>query len=323
LVGRAITRDMVVVDVSLVHRLREPKACMEDYYHTLSSIYQQFIIYDKAFVPRANAYVEAGLISQVYKIAVLSEKSADEERMLVKVLYILGMLCFNNLAVTAKVQMKELMPLLQRATCTSSSTALLQSALYLMCNLTATSFDSHPNMVSLLPRVRAVLEAHRLGEGIRSEAVRVCFYLSANDKNKSALSESGVLLPLTHIMSQRSMELDCTSAGITVANLIENTDKCGPADWEAVSEMAQDLVDCFAACLNGTDFPLGSNLFYRNWKVAKGMSKLAACPAVRKRLREHGLMELLGYALAGDDTDNQMHKHSMDLLWMLSADEAP
>lgn len=312
----------MVVDVSLVHHLRDPKASMDDYYHTLSSIYQQFIIYDKSFVPRANAYVEAGLISQVYRIAGLSEKNAmDEERMLVKVLYILGMLCFNNLAVTAKVQMKELMPLLQRATRTTSSTALLQSALYLMCNLTATSFDSHPKMVSLLPRVRAVLEAHRLGEGIRSEAVRVCFYLSANDKNKVALSESGVLSPLTHIMTQRSMELDCTSAGITVANLIESTDRCGRPDWAAVSDMSRDLVDCFAACLNGTDFPLGSNLFYRNWKVAKGMSKLAACPAVRKKLREHGLMELLGYALAGDDTDNQMHKHSIQLLWMLSADD--
>ena len=72
------------------------------------------------------------------------------------------------------------------------------------------------------------------------------------------------------------------------------------------------------ACLEGSDFPQRSNLFYRNWKVAKGLCKLATSPKMRQRLREHGLVELLERALDGDNTDGEMHRYSLILLWQLS-----
>ena len=51
------------------------------------------------------------------------------------------------------------------------------------------------------------------------------------------------------------------------------------------------------------------------------MNKLAVSEAMRNRLREQGVADLLNVALQGDDTDNEMHHYSINLLWQLGADD--
>jgi len=267
-----------------------------------------------------------------------------ESEVLVKSLYIIGMLCFNNTEVTSVIceliddqdHVGGLLPLLDQCLrmCVDTSTTtavahrsvdrqnILKAALYFMCNLTANSFVSHAKVRHLLPHVTSVLANNSLSPCIRSEAVRVCFYLSANDECAADLISSGVVDPLAKIMCAPDSNLDCTSAVIAVANVIGGR-KGHPAYGPVLAAIdAGALVECFAACLNGHDYPRDSNLFYRNWKVAKGLSKLAGSDAaIAHQLRSQGLVRLLQRALDGDNTDEEMHRFSLQLLWQLSRKE--
>eukprot|EP00301_Raphidiophrys_heterophryoidea_P005359 c12257_g1_i7.p1 GENE.c12257_g1_i7~~c12257_g1_i7.p1 ORF type:complete len:662 (+),score=203.09 c12257_g1_i7:726-2711(+) len=276
--------------------------------------------YDSNFVSRADAYVDAGMIPLCYE---MEKKYGEEEK--IKSIYILGMFCFNNeRAATIVGDHSGFLDLLQRSLDPSKSEALMRAGLYLMTNTSSNSYSTHIHLVHMLPRLRDILdESSGFDQGPRSEAVRVCFYLSSNEETKSRMLDAAVIDPLVAIMASGVLALDCVSAAIAVANLVgDEEDSPALAAGAGAHGFYQLLIDALEAALNGTDYPVQSNLWYRNWKIVQGLANLSKADINKEKLGASGLIPLLKRALDMDDTDSLLHKYSVLTLWNLSFDEA-
>lgn len=296
-------------------RMQVPGIRREERFQILQTIYDSFMRFDPDFVRRANAYVDAGIIDLCYTI-----EREDNESDKVKVVYILGMVCFNNESATDQVGRHDnFYSLLVRTLDHRNSNALLRAGLYLMTNASSNSFSTHPTLVRLLPRIRQIIDRNTgYNQGTRSEGVRVCFYLASNEDTKNDMISAGVIEPLVEIMSSGVLELDCVSAAIAVANLVGDEED-SPALSAAAGAQGfyKLLVDALEASLNGTDYPVGSNLFYRNWKVVQGLANLAKADINKERLGVSGLIPQLKRCLDQDDTDGRLHEFTMSTLWQL------
>eukprot|EP00301_Raphidiophrys_heterophryoidea_P020935 c5500_g1_i1.p1 GENE.c5500_g1_i1~~c5500_g1_i1.p1 ORF type:complete len:658 (+),score=151.86 c5500_g1_i1:37-2010(+) len=297
-------------------RLRSPNISSTERYKLLQSIYDSFMKFDSDFVKRANSYVEHGIVDICFNVF-----REGIEGDMVKVVYILGMVCFNNESATDRVGAHpDFYTVLQTCTDKKNSNALLRAGLYLMTNASSNSFSTHPVLIKLLPRIREIID-RKTGytQATRSEGVRVCFYLASNERTKAALVEAGVITPLIEIMSSGVLELDCVSAAIAVANLVgdeeENVTLSPASDTTGFYKL---LVDALEASLNGTDYPVGSNLFYRNWKVVQGIANLSKAEVNKEELGRSGLIPQLKRCLDQDDTDKKLHEFAMQTLWQLS-----
>eukprot|EP00299_Pterocystis_sp_00344_P002536 c12866_g1_i1.p1 GENE.c12866_g1_i1~~c12866_g1_i1.p1 ORF type:complete len:612 (-),score=102.30 c12866_g1_i1:148-1983(-) len=308
------------VEAERVEKLRIGRLPKTERFAILQAIYDSFMHFDSDFVRRANAYVAADIINVCFDI----EQEGDENDK-IKVVYILGMMCFNNEPATDQVGAHpNFYDLLSRTLRRSNALALMRAGLYLMTNASSNSFSTHPILVKLLPRIREIIDrSSGYNQGTRSEGVRVCFYLASNEQSKAALLEAGVIEPLVDIMSSGILELDCVSAAIAVSNLVgEEEDSPALSAAAGADGFYKLLVDALEASLNGTDYPVGSNLFYRNWKVVQGLANLSKADINKEKMGASGLVAQLKRCLDQDDTDGRLHEYTVQALWQLSFHEA-
>jgi hypothetical protein len=78
------------------------------------------------------------------------------------------------------------------------------------------------------------------------------------------------------------------------------------------------IVDALEATLAGRDYPPNTNGFYTDWKLSMGIAHMCRHAPTRLKLREYGLVPLLGRALKMPDAKPKLISRSLEALWCVS-----
>lgn len=196
------------------------------------------------------------------------------------------------------------------------SAKLKQYCIFSLTNAVANAWDCHPHLSALFEPLVRLLETST-DKFLLSQCVLTLGNFSYNEHTRGALLDVGALAPLKAVVASNDPDLLPTSAAVAVANLMGGLED----EMTASSAVMVLVMDAFRAALTNEDFPAGSSIYYTDWKMAKGMHHLAKNRANRSHLRQAGLMPLLEEALMCQD--KRTLRAVQEILWLLSADEAP
>lgn len=234
----------------------------------------------------------------------------------------LGQMCFNNVDVSRFIgQNRELASIVSSILSDPISSAdLKEEALYSVKNAAANSWQSHANLIGLVPIVVALLKlSDPLNSTLRSQCVFFLGVLAYNKDSRAYLIEAGAVPPLVEVMNSHDTRLFPTSAAIAVACLV-GEDAARSRMCGAGSQLIRQLVDAFEATLLGKAYPAGSELYYTDWKLMMGIVRLAQNVENKQVLIEAGMIKLLHAAVGSARSTPQLVQYCLEALWLLTFD---
>jgi len=159
---------------------------------------------------------------------------------------------------------------------------------------------------------------------IRANCVRFLGQLASNPANRELLAaRPAVLSCLGEVARSGCVERACASAAIALANLVvlKNIDDVFPSG--TMKPIIEILIQALARAVEGKDFPEGSNVFYDDWKLINGISKLVVVPGPREQLAELGLARLIQKAMERPKPNQKLYANALLCLWSLAETDFP
>eukprot|EP00298_Acanthocystis_sp_HF-20_P003754 c14093_g1_i2.p1 GENE.c14093_g1_i2~~c14093_g1_i2.p1 ORF type:complete len:301 (+),score=85.56 c14093_g1_i2:17-919(+) len=226
--------------------------------------------------------------------------------------------CFNNIQVSDETGKTELVDIVIETVKHSKTTLQLkQLSLTSVINLAGNSWNSHHKFIPLLPYLVHII-INEVDDSFRLRAVMLLNNLAYNPDMTKPIIEAGAVNPLTALMQQTETKLAFFIASIAVANLDPHNEILVRGAGEKI---IYHITTAFSRVLQGKDYPAGSNLYGKSWKLAMTFSKLCENKANRVALRKAGILKLLNEALTIVPHDKDLCYYSLKVLWKMSEDD--
>eukprot|EP00301_Raphidiophrys_heterophryoidea_P016680 c262_g1_i2.p1 GENE.c262_g1_i2~~c262_g1_i2.p1 ORF type:complete len:214 (+),score=69.80 c262_g1_i2:572-1213(+) len=180
--------------------------------------------------------------------------------------------------------------------------------------------SSHPILQQFVPNCTSLIASTTttVTRQTKANCIRFLGQLASNPANSDFLLDPrfDVLPLLVDAMKSLSVDRACTSAAVAVANLAGH--KSQFLDQTQTRELMKILANAWLRALNGQDFPPGSNIFYDDWKLMVGISKLLANPQNCIMLRNEGIVPLIEISLRKPNAHPKLTTHALMSLWHLA-----
>lgn len=208
------------------------------------------------------------------------------------------------------------------------------NALGTLNNLASFSSHAHIHLRYMAPLVLRALDGSwsdnsSSAKKIRGLCCKTLHNLACNADNHKYLLANRAIGPLVNVVARRSQELSfaVVAAALTICALasyqgscpaLATLEMCGASMGLSSQENVMVLmVRCLDAVLEDNPDPNDVNVFYKDWKIAQGLSVLTSLPERRVELHEAGLADMLHRGLSRNKVDPRFVEYALQALWNL------
>eukprot|EP00301_Raphidiophrys_heterophryoidea_P021256 c5736_g1_i1.p1 GENE.c5736_g1_i1~~c5736_g1_i1.p1 ORF type:complete len:353 (-),score=60.23 c5736_g1_i1:195-1157(-) len=274
--------------------------------------------YEDDSLAKSVACVNCGAIQALLGVVLDSSSQFDTKASALRTLG--QMSCFNEQISTKAAACVEFVQVIKPVFDTPIP-PLWADTCYLINVIAADSWASHSILRQFVPDCTRLIESHDslVTKETRANCIRFLGQLASNPANSDFLLEPQFkVLPLL-VDAMRSLCVDraCTSAAVAVANLAGHNSQY--LDANQTRELMKILVNALSRTLRGQDFPVGSNIFYDDWKLMVGVSKLLVNEENRTLLRSEGIVPLITISLSKSNPHPKLTHHALLALWLLTS----
>jgi len=249
----------------------------------------------------------------------------QQEDLLSWVFNVLGQLGFNNEATSTHIGSSALLlPLVLRVVEDPfANQKLKKHAIYSLTNVVANAWSTHQQLLKLLPWLVGFLNSSSTTKEVKSQCILTLGNFAYNPDSRPILIEVGAHSSLISALCCNDPDLIPTSSSIAIANLLSTLP---PSSRELTSEvshlMCTHIVNALKLTLKGHDCPIGSGVFYTDWKLANAIVNLAQqSPQSRTTLIEFGVLSCLEQCLHASTRkpdSGRLVANALNALWILA-----
>eukprot|EP00298_Acanthocystis_sp_HF-20_P009618 c18410_g1_i2.p1 GENE.c18410_g1_i2~~c18410_g1_i2.p1 ORF type:complete len:303 (+),score=74.25 c18410_g1_i2:23-931(+) len=252
---------------------------------------------------------ENGAIEVLYQIVCKHMNTDQYTRTKQEVFRALGVMCFSNSQVAQRVAQNEHFNIVEISLETSPE------ACYLISNLAAYSWESHPMVLHLVPRALNIIKVSQ-SESQKSWCVRFCGQLSYNKANKQYLLKTEIVDMMIQTTLTLNSTVGCCTSFASLACLLSDNINQSLLVTIATPDILDLVLRCFRSAIRGVDFPVGSRVYYTDWKMAAALDNLCEIKTIRKILIEYKLLEMVNLILKNSGSV-VLKTHCLSILWKL------
>lgn len=182
-------------------------------------------------------------------------------------------------------------------------------------NPAGNSWKVHPQLVQLAPSVVNSITSLD-DQQLQLRGCLLLCNLSYNDEMLKPLEASGCIPILEKLVLDRDASVIWFIASLTLANLIPDHPFITVTFRE---EIVSTLIAAFERVTQSEDYPPGSGMYGKGWKLASVFSKICQNQNIRQELRRHAFIPVIESMLSRNDHDDaRLVTNNLKFLWIMS-----